>query len=50
MDADACSIPGVELEGITTLQSMKDADFLRKVRNEGKIKKSGGLIGTICRP
>jgi len=42
-------IPGVELEGITTLQSMKDADFLRKVRDEGKIKKAavigGGLIG-----
>jgi NADPH-dependent 2,4-dienoyl-CoA reductase/sulfur reductase-like enzyme/rhodanese-related sulfurtransferase len=42
-------VPGVELEGITTLQSMKDADFLRKVRDEGKIKKAvvigGGLIG-----
>ena len=42
-------IPGVNLEGITTLQSMKDADFLRKVRDEGKIKKAvvigGGLIG-----
>jgi len=42
-------IPGVGLEGITTLQSMKDADFLRKVRDEGKIKKAavigGGLIG-----
>jgi len=42
-------IPGVDLEGITTLQSMKDADFLRKVRDEGKIKKAvvigGGLIG-----
>ncbi len=41
--------PGVELDGITTLQSMKDADFLRKVRDEGKIKKAvvigGGLIG-----
>lgn len=40
---------GVELDGITTLQSMKDADFLRKVRDEGKIKKAvvigGGLIG-----
>ncbi len=24
-------VPGVELEGITTLQSMKDADFLRKI-------------------
>jgi len=42
-------VPGVELEGITTLQSMQDADFLRKVRDEGKIKKAviigGGLIG-----
>ncbi|MBN1927024.1 MAG: FAD-dependent oxidoreductase [Prolixibacteraceae bacterium] len=42
-------IEGVELEGITTLQSMRDADFLRKVRDEGKIKKAvvigGGLIG-----
>ncbi len=42
-------IPGVELDGITTLQSMQDADYLRKVRDEGKIKKAvvigGGLIG-----
>ena len=42
-------IPGVGPQGITTLQSMKDADFLRKVRDEGKIKKAviigGGLIG-----
>ncbi len=42
-------IPGVGLEGITTLQSMRDADFLRKVGDEGKIKKAvvvgGGLIG-----
>jgi NADPH-dependent 2,4-dienoyl-CoA reductase/sulfur reductase-like enzyme/rhodanese-related sulfurtransferase len=41
--------PGIGLDGITTLQSMKDADFLRKVRDEGKIKKAvvigGGLIG-----
>lgn len=43
------SIPGIDLEGITTLQSMADADYLRKVREEGKIKKAvvigGGLIG-----
>jgi len=32
-------VPGVELDGITTLQSMKDADFLRKVRDDGTIKK-----------
>ena len=42
-------VPGVDLEGITTLQSMKDADFLRKIADEGKIKKAvvvgGGLIG-----
>ncbi|HOW56761.1 MAG TPA: FAD-dependent oxidoreductase [Smithellaceae bacterium] len=42
-------VPGADLEGITTLQSMRDADFLRKVRDEGSIKKAvvigGGLIG-----
>jgi len=42
-------IKGIDLEGITTLQSMQDADFLRKVRDEKKIKKAvvigGGLIG-----
>jgi NADPH-dependent 2,4-dienoyl-CoA reductase/sulfur reductase-like enzyme/rhodanese-related sulfurtransferase len=42
-------IPGIELEGITTLQSLPDADYLRKVRDEGTIKKAvvigGGLIG-----
>ena len=42
-------VPGTDLEGITTLQSMQDADILRKVRDEGKIKKAvvvgGGLIG-----
>ncbi|MFB6318150.1 FAD-dependent oxidoreductase [Saccharicrinis sp. FJH54] len=42
-------IPGTDLEGITTLQSMKDADYLRKIRDEGKVKKAvvigGGLIG-----
>ena len=42
-------IPGRDLDGITTLQSMKDADFLRQVRDEKKIKKAvvigGGLIG-----
>jgi NADPH-dependent 2,4-dienoyl-CoA reductase/sulfur reductase-like enzyme len=42
-------VPGTELSGITTLQSMRDADYLRKVRDEGKIKKAviigGGLIG-----
>ena len=42
-------IPGIDLEGVTTLQSMQDADFLRKVRDEKKIRKAviigGGLIG-----
>ncbi|MCK5772744.1 MAG: FAD-dependent oxidoreductase [Thermoplasmata archaeon] len=42
-------IPGIDLDGITTLQSMKDADLLRKIRDEGQIKKAivvgGGLIG-----
>ena len=42
-------VPGIDLNGITTLQSMPDADYLRKVRDEGKIKKAvvvgGGLIG-----
>ncbi len=42
-------IPGTDLDGITTLQSMKDADFLRSVRDNGTIKKAvvvgGGLIG-----
>jgi NADPH-dependent 2,4-dienoyl-CoA reductase/sulfur reductase-like enzyme/rhodanese-related sulfurtransferase len=42
-------IPGIDLAGVTTLQSIKDADFLRKVRDEGKTRKAvivgGGLIG-----
>lgn len=42
-------VPGIELEGITTLQSLTDADYLRKIRDEKKIKKAvvigGGLIG-----
>jgi len=42
-------IPGTDLEGITTLQSLRDADYLRKIRDEGRIKKAvvagGGLIG-----
>lgn len=42
-------IPGTDLEGITTLQSMKDADFLREISDEQEIKKAviigGGLIG-----
>ncbi len=42
-------VPGVDLEGITTLHSMQDADYLRQIRDEGRIKKAvvigGGLIG-----
>jgi NADPH-dependent 2,4-dienoyl-CoA reductase/sulfur reductase-like enzyme/rhodanese-related sulfurtransferase len=42
-------LPGRELEGITTLQSMHDADYLREVADEGKVRKAvvigGGLIG-----
>jgi len=42
-------IPGADLKGITTLQSMQDADFLRKIRDDHSITKAviigGGLIG-----
>ncbi len=42
-------ISGTDLDGITTLQSMQDADYLRKIKDEGKVKKAvvigGGLIG-----
>lgn len=42
-------IPGTDLQGITTLQSMHDADYLRKIRDDAQIKKAvivgGGLIG-----
>lgn len=42
-------VPGLNLEGVTTLQSMKDADYLRKIRDEKSIKRAvvigGGLIG-----
>ncbi|MGD0276375.1 MAG: FAD-dependent oxidoreductase [Syntrophales bacterium] len=42
-------IPGIGLDGITTLHSIREADYLRKVREEGKIRKAvvvgGGLIG-----
>ena len=47
--ANIPNVPGKELRGITALKSMQDADFLRRVRNEGKIKRAavigGGLIG-----
>jgi len=42
-------VPGIDLDGVTTLQSMRDADFLRRIRDEKNIKKAvvigGGLIG-----
>jgi len=42
-------VPGTDQEGITTLQSMRDADFLRSVRDDGSIKRAvvvgAGLIG-----
>jgi NADPH-dependent 2,4-dienoyl-CoA reductase/sulfur reductase-like enzyme/rhodanese-related sulfurtransferase len=42
-------IPGINLKGITTLQTMQDTDYLRKIRDEKKVKKAivvgGGLIG-----
>ncbi|ABA88823.1 FAD-dependent pyridine nucleotide-disulfide oxidoreductase family protein, rhodanese homology domain-containing [Syntrophotalea carbinolica DSM 2380] len=42
-------LPGIDLEGVTTLQSMKDADFLRKIRDDKDITNAvvigGGLIG-----
>lgn len=42
-------VPGCDLDGITTLQSIRDADYLRKVRDEKRIRKAvvigGGLIG-----
>lgn len=42
-------VPGRELQGITTLQSMQDADFLRKIADEKSVSNAvivgGGLIG-----
>jgi NADPH-dependent 2,4-dienoyl-CoA reductase/sulfur reductase-like enzyme/rhodanese-related sulfurtransferase len=42
-------IPGIDLDGITSLQSMADTDYLRRIRDEKKIKQAvvigGGLIG-----
>ncbi|MBN2402097.1 MAG: FAD-dependent oxidoreductase [Spirochaetes bacterium] len=42
-------IPGSDLKGISTLQSMEDADFLKKIGKEKNITKAviigGGLIG-----
>jgi NADPH-dependent 2,4-dienoyl-CoA reductase/sulfur reductase-like enzyme/rhodanese-related sulfurtransferase len=42
-------VPGTDLDGITALQSMRDADYLRQVRDEKRIRNAvvvgGGLIG-----
>ncbi len=42
-------VPGIELGGISTLQSIQDADYLRSLVDEKKVKKAvivgGGLIG-----
>ncbi|HOZ45348.1 MAG TPA: FAD-dependent oxidoreductase [Candidatus Hydrogenedentes bacterium] len=42
-------IPGVALEGVTAMQRMRDADYLRKLADEKKAKRAlvvgGGLIG-----
>ncbi|MBL8024793.1 MAG: FAD-dependent oxidoreductase [Fibrobacteres bacterium] len=43
------AVPGANLKGITSLQTMQDADFLRKIRDDKKVKRAvvigGGLIG-----
>ncbi len=42
-------IPGTDLDGITTLHAMRDAEYLRSLRDEGGVRKAvvigGGLIG-----
>lgn len=42
-------IPGIDLEGISTLLSIQDADYMRSLVDEKKVKKAvivgGGLIG-----
>ncbi len=42
-------VPGLELDGVTTLQSLADTDYLRKARDEKKVTRAvvvgGGLIG-----
>ncbi len=42
-------IPGIDLDGVTTLLSMADTDYLRRVRDEKKVTRAvvmgGGLIG-----
>ena len=42
-------VPGIDLKGVITLQSMADSDFLRKIGDDGEVKNAvvigGGLIG-----
>lgn len=42
-------IPGITLQGVSTLVSMADTDYLRAIRDKGEVKKAvvigGGLIG-----
>ncbi|MCA1943962.1 MAG: FAD-dependent oxidoreductase [Desulfovibrio sp.] len=42
-------IPGRDLQGVTTLHAMRDADYLRRVRDQGTARRAvvvgGGLIG-----
>ncbi len=42
-------LPGLDLEGVTTLLSMQDTDYLRQIRDGGKVQEAviigGGLIG-----
>lgn len=42
-------IPGIKLDGVTTLLSMADTDYLRKIRDDKQVKQAvvigGGLIG-----
>ncbi|MBN2525222.1 MAG: FAD-dependent oxidoreductase [Deltaproteobacteria bacterium] len=42
-------IEGIDLDGVSTLVSIQDADYLRKIRDEKKIRRAvvvgGGLIG-----
>jgi NADPH-dependent 2,4-dienoyl-CoA reductase/sulfur reductase-like enzyme/rhodanese-related sulfurtransferase len=42
-------LPGLDLQGVTTLLSMQDTDYLRMVRDEQRVKEAviigGGLIG-----
>lgn len=47
--ANVPNVSGNDLGGITTLKTMEDADFLRRIGDEGKIRRAvvigGGLIG-----